>query len=58
MSPAEPKPYVVRLDEVVVEEHASHLDALAAARILKDAIPEQLVTVWDVTAGEAVIIES
>jgi hypothetical protein len=33
------------------------VEALAAARVLKGAAPEQRVTVWDVTAGEAVIVE-
>ncbi len=58
MSASELKPYLVRLDDVAVEEYASHVDALASARDLKQAAPEQVVTVWDVAAGEAVIIES
>ncbi len=58
MPRTEPKPYVVRVDGVDVEEHASHVDALASARDLKQAAPEQVVTVCDVAAGETVIVES
>jgi hypothetical protein len=49
--------YVVRLDGVPVEEHASHMEALASARDLKQAAPEQVVTVFDVAAGETVIVK-
>ncbi len=58
MSSPEPKPYAVRLDGVTVEEHTSHLDALAAARDLKKSAPDRVVTVCDVMAGEAVIVEA
>jgi hypothetical protein len=58
MSTTDTKPYVVRLDGVPVEEHTSHVEALAAARDLKESAPEQMVTVLDVTAGEMVIVET
>ncbi len=49
--------FLVRVDGVEVDEHSSEPAALAAARDLKRDLEEQLVTVWNVTAGTAQIIE-
>ncbi len=58
MSSTELKPYVVRLDGMAVEEHESHVDALASARDLKESAPIQVVTVVDIVTGETVIVEA
>ena len=49
--------FAVRQDGKPVEQRRTYDEALAIAQELKRAAPEMLVTVWDLVAGKADIIE-
>ena len=49
--------FSVRLDGLPVEEYGTYEEALAAARSLKNDLPDQLVTVWDLAAGNGDVVE-
>jgi hypothetical protein len=49
--------FSVRLDGLPVEEYGTYEEALAAARNLKTDLPDQLVTVWDLVAGNGHVVE-
>ena len=56
-SPSRHVGYAVRLDGRPAGEYASCDEALAAACAFKREVPEQLVSLWDLEAGRASVVE-